>query len=384
MMKNNNSTNKRSLGLYIHIPFCVRKCNYCDFLSFAADEGRRHRYVKLLQQEMGKWREKVSAFAVDTIFIGGGTPSVLSVEEMDFIFQGLSDNFLLDSLTEFTIECNPGTLSEEKCILYRQAGVNRISMGMQSAMDNELKQLGRIHSYREFLESYKLLRRTGFANINIDIISAIPEQTFASYEKTLNRVVALQPEHISSYSLIIEEGTPFYEWYAENPPVDEDTDRRMYERTGEVLENAGYVRYEISNYARAGRECRHNLKYWQREEYLGLGLGAASFLSHTRFTNERDMTVYGKRLEKGEYPVAEQDKLSKKDEKSEFMYLGLRCMKGVSEEKFRECFGEDMELCFGDVIRHCEQQGLLERNGDRICLTKRGIDVSNRVFMEFI
>lgn len=380
MMKNK----RKPLGLYIHVPFCIKKCNYCDFLSFAADAQKRHSYVQSLRQEMENWKDKVSAYKVDTIFIGGGTPSVLSVEEMNDIFQGIYDSFSLAGLEEFTIECNPGTVSKEKFALYRQAGVNRISFGMQSAREDELKKLGRIHSFAEFLDSYRMARHTGFDNINIDIMSAIPGQTKESYEKTLKCVTELAPEHISSYSLIIEEGTPFYEKYAEQPPVDEDTDRWMYERTREVLGEAGYERYEISNYAKEGKACRHNLKYWVREEYLGLGLGAASFLSHTRFSNERDMEVYREQTGKGKCPVAETERLSLADEKAEFMYLGLRCMKGVSKKRFRECFGEDIENCFGKEIIRCQRQGLIEENGSHIYLTKRGIDVSNRVFEEFV
>lgn len=380
MMRNK----RKPLGLYIHVPFCIKKCNYCDFLSFAADTQKRRQYVESLCQEMVNWKAKVSAYEVDTIFIGGGTPSVLSVEEMDDIFQGISDSFSWTGQNEFTIECNPGTVSEEKFALYRQAGVNRISLGMQSAMEDELKKLGRIHSFAEFLDSYRMARKAGFDNINIDIMSAIPEQTKESYDRTLRSVTELEPEHISSYSLILEEGTPFFEWYAERPPVDEETDRWMYERTREVLGEAGYERYEISNYAKAGKACRHNLKYWEREEYLGLGLGAASFLSHTRFSNERDMEVYREQTRKGLCPVAGIEQLTQEEEKAEFMYLGLRCMKGVSKRRFQEYFGEDLEVCFGDVVRRCQEQGLLERSGDCIYLTGRGIDVSNRVFAEFV
>lgn len=378
MMKNN----RRPLGVYIHIPFCIRKCNYCDFLSFPGDTSSRREYAETLVQEMNIWKEKVSM--VDTIFIGGGTPSVLTPGEMDIIFQGLYDNFPMVDVREFTVECNPGTVTEDKLSMYRQAGVNRISFGMQSTVEEELKKLGRIHSYEEFIDSYELARKMGFDNVNVDIMSAIPGQTLASYEKTLRRVVGLKPEHISSYSLIIEEGTPFYESYAEQPPVDEETDRQMYERTEEILAGAGYARYEISNYAKRGRECRHNLKYWRRDEYLGLGLGAASFLSHTRFSNEWEMLVYQRQIRNGECPVAETENLSPADEKAEFMYLGLRCMKGISVRQFYECFDEKIEECFGEVIKHCQEQGLLRWENDRIYLTRRGIDVSNRVFEEFV
>lgn len=376
--------NKAPLGLYVHIPFCVQKCNYCDFLSFSADEKTKRQYVDALVKEMKGWREKTSDYELDTIFIGGGTPSVLSVSDMDILFQGISDCFSWSKKPEFTVECNPGTVDEEKLSLYRQAGVNRLSFGMQSTMDEELRQLGRIHNYEQFLGSYELARRMGFDNMNVDIMSAVPEQTLKSYETTLHRITELAPEHISSYSLIIEEGTPFYERYADSPPVDEDTDRRMYKCTEEILAAAGYMRYEISNYARPGRECRHNIKYWRRSEYLGLGLGAASQMGDCRFSNLRNLEAYLSVLQTGGDVVEEREELSLTDEKAEFMYLGLRMMQGISVKEFETNFGETLEDCYGEEITRCERQGLLECQGDRIFLTKRGIDVSNRVFAEFV
>lgn len=381
MMKNNNG---KKLGLYVHIPFCIRKCNYCDFLSFPGNEEVQGQYVQTLVQEMEGWREKVRSYDVDTVFIGGGTPSILSVSNMDKIFGGITDCFSIPALTEFTIECNPGTVTCEKLELYYRAGVNRISIGMQSAVDGELKKLGRIHTCDEFTRCYEMVRKVGFDNVNIDIMSAIPGQTIQSYEDTLQCVVKSGPEHISSYSLIIEEGTPFYEQYADVPPVDEETDRQMYELTGEVLEKAGYRRYEISNYAKPGKECLHNLKYWQRKQYLGLGLGASSFMEHNRFANTRDLAEYQNRVRSGRQAVYETDHLSETDEKAEFMYLGLRCMQGISVREFNICFGEELDSCFGEEIRQCVEQGLLVYENDRIYLTKRGIDVSNRVFSLFI
>lgn len=380
MMRNR----ERSIGIYLHIPFCARKCFYCDFLSFPCGEEEQGRYVQLLAQEMKGWQEKLSSAVTDTVFVGGGTPSLLSVPDMDTVFQALHDSFSLEMLSEFSLECNPGTVTEEKLSLYRKAGVSRISIGMQSAVEEELRKLGRIHTYGEFMRCCEMVRRAGFDNVNIDVMAAIPGQTIRSYEETLRCVLSLEPEHISSYSLIIEEDTPFYEQYAGIPPVDEETDRRMYELTGELLERADYRRYEISNYAKPGRECRHNLKYWQRGEYLGLGLGAASFLGHCRFTNERDPAAYRKKVMAGGSPVSETEYLSREDERAEFMYLGLRCMKGVSVREFYRCFGEKPEDCFGETIGKCVAQGLLVCEGDRIYLTKRGIDVSNRVFEGFI
>ena len=382
----------RTKGLYIHIPFCVKKCDYCDFLSFPWND--RAMYIRSLIREMElrttwEWNKKLvgkDTFAVDTIFIGGGTPSVLTVPEMDLVFQGIQDCFCLNELKEFTIECNPGTVTEEKLRLYRQAGVNRISFGMQSAVDCELKALGRIHTFHEFELSYELARSIGFDNINVDVMFAIPGQTKESYEYTLSAVAEREPEHISSYSLIVEEGTPFFEKYADNPPVDDDTDRFMYERTKEFLAENGYERYEISNYAQKGKECQHNLKYWRREDYLGLGLGAASFMNHERFSNVRSMKQYIDRITEQSFPVDEAsiEKLSTADERAEFMFLGLRCMKGVSMEDFKRCFGEEMMVCYKEEITSCIEQGLLEREGYRLRLTPRGIDVSNRVFSLFL
>lgn len=388
---------KNKLGLYVHIPFCVRKCKYCDFLSFVSEDSLQTRYVYALVEEMKRWKEKVSAAMVNTIFIGGGTPSALSLADMDVVLQGIWDNFNMSSCQEFSIECNPGTVSEDKLSLYQKAGVNRISFGMQSTVEQELAKLGRIHTYPEFVASYELARKMGFSNINIDIMSAIPEQKLTSYEDTLQRVIWLAPEHISSYSLIIEEGTPFYELYREQPPVDEDTDRRMYERTKEILGQAGYDRYEISNYAKSGYECKHNLKYWQRGEYLGVGLGAASFMPdemwerHCRFANVRSMDQYFACLETNaaegkQLPVDEEtvERLSCTDEMAEFMYLGLRCQKGVSVSDFEQQFGERLLEHYEKEIEESIQEGLLCHEKDRIRLTDRGIDVSNRVFQRFV
>lgn len=380
MMKNKENP----IGVYIHIPFCVRKCHYCDFLSYPGGMEEQKRYVRLLVREMANWQKRFSFPAVDTIFIGGGTPSLLAVEDMDVLLQAVADHFFLKELSEFSLECNPGTVTAEKLKLYREAGVSRISIGMQSAVDRELQDLGRIHTCDEFLKCYQMVRRAGFENVNIDVMAAIPGQTIQSYEKTLQTVLSLEPEHISSYSLIIEEGTEFYKRYAKEPPVDEETDRRMYEITGILLEQAGYQRYEISNYAKPHRECRHNLKYWQREEYLGIGLGAASFMEHCRFTNETDMTLYQNMIRNGKCPVSQTEQLSLEDEMSEFMYLGLRCRKGISARQFYNSFGIRLEDRFGEVVKKYVEQGLLIHEGDCIYLTKRGTDVSNLVFEGFI
>lgn len=377
---------KAPLGLYVHIPFCVRKCLYCDFLSFPASEIEKERYCKSLRRELAMWAEdeRIRGREVDTVFFGGGTPSCLEPALFSAVMQDIREHFLLTQDAEISLECNPGTVDKEKFKVYRQFGVNRISMGMQSVVDAELQALGRIHSGEDFGRAFEEARECGFENINADVMSAIPGQTLASYRETLQNVLERKPEHISSYSLILEEGTPFYEMYKDKPPVDEETDRRMYEQTGEMLSAAGYERYEISNYARDGRVCRHNLKYWHRQEYVGAGLGAASFLQERRLTNERDFSAYQEKLNQCRLPVAGTEILSGKDAMAEFMYLGLRCMKGVSAQDFHEKFGVVLSEIYGNVIEKYSALGLIERKGDRIALTRKGIDVSNVIFADFI
>lgn len=373
-----------TFGLYLHIPFCVKKCNYCDFLSFPAKEALKDEYVKALAMEMQLWKDKVSNDAVDTIFIGGGTPSLLTEGQFDVLQNEMVKSFHLSDKMEYTIECNPGTVDAEKLKNYKKAGVNRISFGLQSTISSELACLGRIHSYDDFLVSFHQARECGFANINVDLMSAIPEQTVAGYEQTLTRVCELAPEHISSYSLILEEGTPFYEKYGECPPVSEEEDRQMYELTKERLSDFGYHRYEISNYAKAGKECDHNKKYWKRFPYLGLGLGASSCMENVRFSNERNFKTYGQKIKNGKLPVVEKEELTKKDRMAEFMYLGLRMMEGVSRKMFYQNFLVPMETYYQSSLEKCIREGLIKENGDRYCLTDFGIDVSNRVFAEFI
>lgn len=380
MMKNN------TLGLYLHIPFCVRKCYYCDFLSGPASRETIDDYCRSICREMNLWKSdlRIHDREVDTIFIGGGTPSLLSVKNISKVITSLYENFQISKEAEFTLECNPGTVTREKLQCYRKLGVNRLSIGMQSTKREELENLGRIHTYEEFVRTFHMARETGFTNINVDIMAAIPGQTPESYQTTLQRVVELGVEHISSYSLMIEEGTPFYEKYQKEPPVDEETDRKMYEMTAELLDRAGYRRYEISNYARQGYRCKHNMKYWQREDYLGLGLGAASFLENERFCNTRLHEAYRAEVQVKRKPVAETEILSDAEAMAEFMYLGLRCMEGISASRFEQCFQVKLKDVYGEVIDKFVQQGLLREEDEKISLTKRGINVSNRVFAEFI
>ena len=372
------------LELYIHIPFCVKKCAYCDFLSGPSDEESREKYIELLCAEIDACKGKVEEYQVSTVFFGGGTPSILYGNQIEKIMSKLREVFVFAKDAEISIEMNPGPVTEEKLAAYKKAGINRLSIGLQSVHDEGLKMLGRIHTYDEFLHSYKMAREAGFENINIDLISAIPGQTVESWAKTLQTIVNLQPEHISAYSLIIEEGTPFYEKYGEGSGVDllpsEDDEREMYWQTKQILHEAGYERYEISNYAKAGRECRHNIGYWERTPYLGFGIGAASLFEETRYANPSNIEEY--RMSFDEKFKAE--KLSTEERMEEFMFLGLRMMRGISKERFAMEFDVNIEEVYGEQIEKLKKLELLEENSDRIYLTEKGIDVSNSVFVEFM
>lgn len=361
----------KPLELYLHIPFCIQKCNYCDFLSAPSCAGERKVYVESLCQKIRSYKDLAKAYHVVSIFVGGGTPSLLIPEQIEQIFEAVRETFVIDSDAEISLEANPGTVTEEKLQAYRNCGINRLSIGLQSAKDRELKRLGRIHTYEEFLWTYELARKAGFSNINVDLMSGIPLQTLEDWEETLREVARLKPEHISAYSLIVEEGTPFYERYGngkhQEELPDEETERKMYYRTREILESYGYHRYEISNYARPGYECRHNLGYWNRTEYLGIGTGAASLIREERW-NE------------GEIP----EKLDRKAQMEETMFLGLRTMKGVSKAEFAKTYQQTMESVYGKVLEEMQKKGLLLVEEDQVYLTDAGIDVSNYVMSEFL
>lgn len=373
------SLSGKPLGIYIHIPFCARKCAYCDFLSAPATEETMRLYADSLKREMREAAEILrQEYVVSTVFFGGGTPSILPESVLSGILEELFCLMPVKTDAEITVECNPGTLTETKLKAYRASGVNRLSIGLQSADNRELQLLGRIHTFEEFAENYELARETGFQNLNVDLMSALPGQTREGWMETLYKVTELEPEHISAYSLIIEEGTPFYEKYKEGGPgyaalPDEDTDRLMYEDTKKILEARGYQRYEISNYARPGFACRHNLSYWERTAYKGFGLGAASLLGNRRYRNGDSLLEYLA----GNFSYDSVTVLSRKEELEETMFLGLRKMEGVS-------LTEQMEQLYGELIVKLCRQGVLERQNSRIFLTDRGIDVSNRVLSEFL
>ena len=380
---------KRPLGLYIHIPFCVQKCKYCDFLSAPADDATKKRYVDALCREIIGYKELTNEYEIATVYFGGGTPSVLEFSLIEKILSTVKAGFALNEEAEITLEVNPGTASLDKLKGYKELGINRLSIGVQSAKERELALLGRIHSFEDAKNTVLWAREAGFENISLDLMSALPGQSFADYKENVEAILSLNPEHISSYSLIVEDGTPFYELYAEGAPKEsdlpeEETDRAMYAYTKERLVQAGYERYEISNYAKPGFESRHNSSYWIGTEYLGVGLGASSLFTNARYHNETDLTVYMDAVEAGQDVRLEVEHLVQEELMEEFMILGLRMMRGVSCTQFQRRFGKPIETVYGSALKKLEKQGLLHLDGDRIALTEVGIDVSNQVFVEFV
>ena len=377
---------KKDLGLYIHIPFCARKCEYCDFLSWSAGEEEREQYVEALLLEIESYREFAKGYRVSTVFIGGGTPSVLLPKQMERILQKVYEVFELEKRPEITIEINPGTVNEEKLQCYKENGVNRLSMGLQSVNNEKLRLLGRIHTYQDFVGSYELARKVGFDNISLDLISSIPGQTLQDWKKELETATAQKPEHISVYQLIIEEGTPFYEKYAEHPELlpDEETSREIYLWTGKFLKEAGYEQYEISNYTKSGKESRHNLKYWERGDYLGLGLGAASMVRNIRMSNTKDMKTYLERCTQPKTMREDVQFLEEPRQMEEFMFFGLRKTRGVSKKEFRRTFGREMDMVYEKALHKCLENGMLLEHKDRIFLSEEGTLLSNMVLSEFL
>ena len=389
----------RLLELYIHIPFCKKKCKYCDFLSGPSTADERESYVKSLCQDIRSYAHLAKACRVISIFVGGGTPSTLTAFQMQQIFSAVRDTFVVEENAEITVEMNPGTVDREKLSGYKKCGINRLSIGLQSTKNRELQILGRIHTYEEFLETYHMARAEGFENINVDLMSAIPGQSLTDWEENLKTVAELAPEHISAYSLILEEGTTFYKKYVEDeakegPKLpDEDAERQMYWDTETLMEKNGYHRYEISNYAKEGYACRHNLGYWERIPYLGFGIGAASLVPGDLIGKcrklEGKMSRYTNPDQLREYAHSYRNKfqaelLTETEEMEEFMFLGLRKMNGISKKEFSEYFGKSLEDIYGEPICKLESLKLLEQDDDRVWLTKRGIDVSNSVFVEFL
>lgn len=409
----------KNLELYVHIPFCVRKCSYCDFLSFSCDERTQLDYADALIREIKAYGPKMQDYLVSTIYIGGGTPSWLNENKLVEILHTIYACFKVSNDAEISMECNPGTVTASKLEKYRMAGINRLSIGLQSADNEELKILGRIHTFEQFMKTYELARAAGFANINVDLISGIPYQTTEKFLRTLQKVVWLKPNHISAYSLIIEKGTPFYDAYkfdavkqeagmpTEVLPT-EDEVYRIYKMTQDYLMKAGYEQYEISNFAHPGYECIHNIGYWTRENYLGLGLGAASLIENVRYSNTTDLYAYIEGTQNihrlmfeqedsdpsrvsASAPVAEGCNLhesvqavSRKAQMEEFMFLGLRMKEGITRERFQQAFGISIDGVYLDVMEKLKQEELIDTSGGRIVLTDKGMDLSNYVLAQFL
>ena len=385
---------RKPVGVYLHFPFCVKKCSYCDFLSGPADTGTKRAYADALCREIysfGRECGKREMFSegekipIDTIFLGGGTPSVMDPADLTRVMETVLKVFDVLPGAEISMEMNPGTFRDD-LLAFVKKYINRVSLGLQSADDSELSRLGRIHTYSEFERCYAALRDAGISNINVDLMSAIPGQTLAFWEKSLTRILSMEPEHISCYSLIIEEGTPFYNLFEEGrlDLPGEDEEREMYYLTERLMNSHGYHRYEISNYALPGRECRHNVRYWRRLPYIGFGIGAASLLDEIRWSNTRDLQRYLSGI--GSLPGIRQDvqNLSISEQMEEFMFLGLRMMEGVSCADFAEKFGCELDSVYRGVCERLISEGLLVLEGDRYKLTSRGIDVSNAVLAEFL
>lgn len=437
----------KSISIYIHIPFCVKKCQYCDFLSAPADSRAQEVYLRALKQEIREQAARYREYEVQTVFIGGGTPTAVPCEKLCEVLKTVFTCYRVNPQAEISMEANPGTVTKEALLSYRKAGINRLSIGLQSTDDGELKLLGRIHTYRDFLQTYRWAQEAGFTNINLDIMSALPGQSVENYKKSLETVLSLRPQHISAYSLIVEEGTPFYEKYGQEseklqatgekqPDLpSEEEEREMYALTEKLLAAAGYHRYEISNYALPGRECRHNLVYWKRGNYVGFGLGAASMVENVRFENIREMQEYlaeyagmpdaepvSADAAQGDEQVLSNEQefslredthseneqvlstledvysretqqifrgenvhpLSPQEQMEETMFLGLRLTEGVSKAEFHQQFGISMEQIYGEVIRKNTAKGLLIDEAGYVRLTREGMDLSNYVMAQFL
>lgn len=365
-------------GLYIHIPFCIQKCRYCDFVSYTGRETETHNYISSVIEEMDEYKGE----EIDTVFIGGGTPTILPSREIDRLLKACFEKFKISSDYEFTVETNPGTLDDDKIRVMLDGGVNRISVGVQSFSDDELLKIGRIHDRETAYNTIWKLSETGFSNINIDLMTAIPNQTVKSLASTLDTAIKLPITHISAYSLIIEDGTPIAKEYHDGKLAlpDEDTDREMYSYTVQTLENNGFNQYEISNYAKRGYECRHNIKYWQCNEYIGLGAAAHSYLNGKRFYNTSDLSEYmsGARHTNDIITLTESDKIS------EFMIMGLRMNVGISENEFKKRFGKCVDDVYKTELEKFIKYGFLIRNGGFIRFSDAGRNVSNAILCEFV
>lgn len=365
-------------GLYVHIPFCMQKCRYCDFTSFPHQEQYHQQYIEMLCREMETYRGE----SIDTVFIGGGTPTTLDNRLIQTLLYNIHHMFVLAPDCEFSIEVNPKTADKEKIALLYREGVNRVSIGVQSFHDDELSMLGRIHNSKDAYNTICQFQEAGFNNINIDLMSALPGQTLEKFCQTLQSAVKCGVPHISCYSLIVEEHTPFgmLEKQGKLQLPDEETDRQMYKQAYTLLQSAGYSWYEISNFAKKGYVCRHNLKYWNCDEYIGLGISAHSYFNSVRFYNTNNLEAYLR----GSFRTDNNLTLTKKDKIEEFMIMGLRLREGIHENVFYQRFGCTIQSVYGPVLEKFLSNGLLLRQNGRYLLTDEAVNVSNSVLCEFI
>ena len=369
----------KEIGIYIHIPFCVKKCDYCDFISYCNKEELVEEYIKKLKQEI---KEELNGkeYKIKTIYIGGGTPSFVDSKYIVDILNVIKEKDNLEN-TEVTIEVNPGTVTKEKLLDYKLSGINRLSIGLQETNNELLKQIGRIHTYEEFLETYNLSREVGFKNINVDLMMGLPNQSILNIKESLNKVINLNPEHISVYSLILEEGTKLYKKYQNNnlELPDEELERNMYWYVKNTLENNGYIHYEISNFSRKGFESKHNISCWNQEEYIGFGVAAHSYLDNTRYSNVESIEEYIKGSNRTIH-----EKQALEDKEKEYMLLGLRKIEGISIQEFKNKFGDNPIFLFRNELSKLVEEELIEIDGDDIKLTNKGLDLANKVWEEFV
>jgi oxygen-independent coproporphyrinogen-3 oxidase len=373
----------KEIGLYIHIPFCKSKCLYCDFNSYEKREGDAAGYVKALMQEIEAYQRKYN-LKYKTVFIGGGTPTVINYDLIGDLMEKLGSH--IKAGAEITMESNPGTVTPESLKYYKSLGINRLRIGLQACQEGLLRDIGRIHSLEDFLYSYDSARKAGFDNINIDLMFALPNQTQKMWEETLEKAVSLGVDHISCYSLILEEGTKLYELYKEGKVrlPDEEEDRKMYKTAMDILDSHGYSQYEISNFARKNMECKHNLLYWRNEEYLGFGAGSHSKLEGVRFWNYKDIDRYNSIIMQGKLPVEGKEELSISEDMWETIFLALRLNEGLNLHDFEIKYKVNFHIRYGNMLSKLMNQGLVMMESGKLKLTKRGIDLSNSVFVEFI
>ncbi len=374
----------KEIGIYIHIPFCIKKCEYCDFVSYCNKEKYVPQYINALKKEIKNNINK--EYKITTIYIGGGTPSSIEENYIADIIETIKLNMNDENLKEFknveiTIEVNPGTVTEKKLETYKEIGINRLSIGLQETHDELLKSIGRIHTYEEFLKTYNLARKIGFNNINVDLMIALPNQTIQDIKENLEKIIKLNPEHISVYSLILEEGTPFYNKYNENKIKlpDEKLERNMYWYVKNTLENNGYIHYEISNFSKKGFESKHNMNCWNQEEYFGFGVAAHSYNNKTRYSNTNSIEEYIK----GSNKIIH-EKQTLEDMQKEYMLLGLRKIEGINIQKFKNKFAQNPIFIFKEQLSKLVDEELIVIDGNEIKLTNKGLDLANIVWEEFV